>query len=136
MPAITQLELQNFKSFPALTLHFDPGTNVLIGDNATGRSSVLGEDQGLYVYQNLTQAAGDGLRVAIVPLIEDFGPTILELLRTNKESFPFEYYTVQFSTFSGAPHVRYRRPVKHLLIDSSRIDTEYAAGEYTRTVFG
>ncbi|MCF5651429.1 AAA family ATPase [Pseudomonas syringae] len=188
MPAITQLVLQNFKSFPALTLNFDPGTNVLIGDNETGKSSVLlaldlalsasrsrvetigyealfsqaavkkflsgparldllpevivdvfledGEDQGLYGYQNLTQAAGDGLRMAIVPLIEDFGPTILELLRTNKESFPFEYYTVQFSTFSGAPHVSYRRPVKHLLIDSSRIDTEYAAREYTRTVFG
>lgn len=74
--------------------------------------------------------------MVIVPLVEEFGPTILELLHTNKDSFPFEYYTVQFSTFSGAPHVSYRRPVKHLLIDSSRIDTEYAAREYTRTVFG
>lgn len=61
---------------------------------------------------------------------------MLELLSANKDSFPFEYYAVQFSTFSGAPHVSYRRPVKHLLIDSSRIDTEYAAREYTRTVFG
>lgn len=188
MPAITQLVLQNFKSFSQLTLHFDAGTNVLIGDNETGKSSVLlaldlalsasrsrvetigyeallnqaavkkflagparldllpevivdvfledGADQGLYGYQNIVGTDSDGVRMAIVPLVEEFGPTILELLQTNKDSFPFEYYTVHFSTFSGAPHVSYRRPVKHLLIDSSRIDTEYAAREYTRTVFG
>lgn len=41
MPAITQLVLQNFKSFSELTLLFDAGTNVLIGDNETGKSSVL-----------------------------------------------------------------------------------------------
>jgi predicted ATPase len=188
MPTITKLVLHNFKSFCDLTLQFDAGTNVLIGDNETGKSSVLlaldlalsasrsrvetigyeallnqsavrkflagparldllpevivdvfleaGDDQGLYGRQNSTGADSDGLRMAIVPLVEDFGGTILELLRDNKESFPYEYYAVQFSTFSGAPHVSYRRPVKHLLIDSSRIDTEYAAREYTRTVFG
>lgn len=188
MPAITQLVLQNFKSFPKLTLHFDAGTNVLIGDNETGKSSVLlaldlalsasrsrvetigyeallnqsavrtflagprrldllpevivdvfledGKAEGLYGYQNLAETDSDGIRMAIVPLIEEYRPTILELLAANKDSFPFEYYTVQFSTFSGAAHVSYRRPVKHLLIDSSRIDSEYAAREYTRTVFG
>lgn len=41
MPAIKKLVLQNFKRFDALTLQFDPGTNVLIGDNETGKSSVL-----------------------------------------------------------------------------------------------
>lgn len=188
MPAVKKLVLQNFKRFDALTLQFDPGTNVLIGDNETGKSSVLlaldltlsasrsrietigydalinqgavekflagparldllpevvvdvfleeGDDQGFFGTQNLAGAETDGLRMTIVPLVEEFGPTILELLRDNKDSFPYEYYTVQFSTFSGAPHVSYRRPVKHLLIDSSRIDTEYAAREYTRAVFG
>lgn len=188
MPAIKKVVLENFKSFDVLTLQFDPGTNVLIGDNETGKSSVLlaldltlsasrsrvenigyeallnqsavqkflagplklellpqvivdvfleeGDDQGFYGTQNLLGTKTDGLRMAIVPLVEEFGPTIVELLKANKDSFPYEYYTVQFLTFSGAPHVNYRRPVKHLMIDSSRIDTEYAAREYTRAVFG
>lgn len=188
MPAIKKVVLENFKSFDALTLQFDPGTNVLIGDNETGKSSVLlaldltlsasrgrvetigyealfnqgavqkflagpltldrlpqvvvdvfleeGDDQGLYGTQNLLGTQTDGLRMSFIPLFEEFGPTIVELLKANKDSFPYEYYTVQFSTFSGAPHVSYRRPVKHLMIDSSRIDTEYAAREYTRAVFG
>lgn len=41
MPVITKLILQNFKQFPALEMDFAPGTNVLIGDNETGKSTVL-----------------------------------------------------------------------------------------------
>lgn len=187
MPAIKKIVIQNFKSLEDLTLEFDPERNVLIGDNETGKSSVLlaldlvlsasrsrvetigfeallnqgavqkflegpatldllpavivdvfleeGDDQGFHGTQNVLGTQTDGLRMAIVPLIEEFGQTIVDLLRANQDSFPFEYYSVQFSTFSGAPHVSYRRPVKHLMIDSSRIDNEYAAREYTRAVF-
>ncbi|WP_122308593.1 ATP-dependent nuclease [Pseudomonas amygdali] len=187
MPVITKVMLQNFKKFEALTLDFDKGINVLIGDNETGKSSVLlaldltlsasrsrvetigyealltqsavdafqrgpkrldllptlvvcvflqeGDDQGYYGYQNLANDATDGLQMKISPLLEEYGPTILQLLNDDPNNFPYEYYTVKFSTFSGDPHVGYRRPVKHLLLDSSRIDSEYAAREYTRTVF-
>mgnify|MGYP003108457876 FL=1 len=188
MPAIKKIVLKNFKIFDDMTLEFDLGKNVLIGENETGKSSVLlaldlalsasrsrvetigyeallnqgavkkflagpatldllpvvivdvfleeGDDQGLYGTQNVLGTQTDGVRMEIVPLIEEFGQTIVDLLKANKDCFPFEYYSVQFSTFAGAPHVSYRRPVKHLMIDSSRIDSEYAAREYTRTVFG
>lgn len=187
MPAIKKLMLQNFKKFDSLMLEFDAGVNVLIGDNETGKSSVLlaldlalsasrsrvetigyesilaqaavrafkrgprtldllptlivdvfleeGDDQGFYGTQNLAGAMTDGLRMEIAPLIEEFGTTILQLLREDPDNFPYEYYAVKFSTFSAAPHVSYRRPVKHLMLDSSRIDSEYAMREYTRTVF-
>lgn len=187
MPAIKKVVLQNFKKFGTLTLEFDSGVNVLIGDNETGKSSVLlaldlalsasrsraetlgfesliaqsavqklqqgaktlellptlivdvyleeGEDPALYGTQNLTGTMTDGIRMEVAPLLEEFGPTILQLLKDDPDNFPYEYYTVKFSTFSGAPHVSYRRPLKHLLLDSSRIDSEYAAREYTRTVF-
>lgn len=187
MPAIKKVMLQNFKRFELLTLEFDGGVNVLIGDNETGKSSVLlaldltlsasrsrvetigyesllaqsavrvfqqgprrleqlpvlvvdvflaeGDDPGLYGTQNLAGAMTDGIRMEIAPLIEEFGPTIIELLQEDRDNFPYEYYAVKFSTFSGGQHVSYRRPVKHLMLDSSRIDSEYAAREYTRTVF-
>lgn len=41
MPAIKKMMLQNFKKFGSLTLEFEAGINVLIGDNETGKSSVL-----------------------------------------------------------------------------------------------
>lgn len=187
MPTIKKVVLRNFKSFRDLTLSFDPGTNVLIGDNETGKSSVLlaldltlsasrsrvetigyetllnrsairhflsgprtidqlpslivdvflteGTDQGFYGTQNLLGAETDGLRMEIVPLVEEFGPTIVQLLKDDEQNFPYEYYAVKFWTFAAAPHVSYRRPVKHLLLDSSSIDSEYAAREYTRTIF-
>jgi DNA repair ATPase RecN len=41
MPVITSLMLRNFKKFDSLTLNFEPGRNVLIGDNESGKSSIL-----------------------------------------------------------------------------------------------
>ncbi|POF88343.1 AAA family ATPase [Pseudomonas putida] len=41
MPAITKLILKNFKQFPELDMDFNPGKNILIGDNETGKSTVL-----------------------------------------------------------------------------------------------
>ena len=155
MPAIKKIVLKNFKIFDDMTLEFDLGKNVLIGENETGKSSVLlaldlalsasrsrvetigyeallnqgavkkflagpatldllpvvivdvfleeGDDQGLYGTQNVLGTQTDGVRMEIVPLIEEFGQTIVDLLKANKDCFPFEYYSVQFSTFAGAP---------------------------------
>lgn len=41
MPAITHLMLRNLRKFHSLRLNFQPATNVLIGDNECGKSSVL-----------------------------------------------------------------------------------------------
>ncbi|HIG8735328.1 TPA: ATP-dependent nuclease, partial [Klebsiella pneumoniae] len=46
-----------------------------------------------------------------------------------------EYYSVRFSTFSGGHFASFRRYLRHLLLDSARIDNEHAAQEYTRTVY-
>lgn len=41
MSVIKRLILQNFKRFSMLDLSFTPGRNVLIGDNESGKSSIL-----------------------------------------------------------------------------------------------
>jgi len=41
MPAIKKIVIKNFKRIADLTLEFDPDKNILIGDNETGKSSVL-----------------------------------------------------------------------------------------------
>lgn len=41
MPVITRLMLQNFKKFPRLDLFFNADRNIFIGDNESGKSSIL-----------------------------------------------------------------------------------------------
>lgn len=187
MPAITKLMLRNFKQFPELEMDFNPTKNVLIGDNETGKSTVLlaidlvnsasrsrvetlglealinrqavmdflsgekkisglpevlvdlfledGDDPYFHGKQNQLGDNYDGIRMRIaVP--DDYHLAIKQMLEHDPQNFPFEYYTVTFHTFAGEGFNSYRRPLRHLHLDSSRIDSEYAAREYTRTVFG
>lgn len=186
MTVITKLVLQNFKKFDRLELEFDPGTNILIGDNEAGKSTVLlaldlvlgasrsrveaigietlfskaavdaflaGEKKLEYLPKmfvevwlneggnfelngklNSRKIEADGLRMEIAH-VEEYGKAILEVLRDEQPNFPFEYYGIKFNTFSGEPLVTFKRPLKHLALDSSRIDSEHAVREYTRAVF-
>lgn len=76
----------------------------------------------------------DGLRLECVP-DDALGKEIIDALADAQHNFPFEYYAFNFITFAGQAYSAYKRPVRHLLIDSSRIDGDYAAKEYTRSVF-
>lgn len=187
MPHIRKLILQNFKQFGRLDLDFDRRHNILIGDNETGKSSVLlamdlalsgsrtrvenigfdalfcksvieafldsadrrldqlptlvvdvfleeGQDQGLYGVGNLEGRETDGIRMAIEP-VQDYGAQIQASLDQPGRNFPFEYYTVRFQTFARNTYASFNRPVRHLMLDSSRIDSDYAAREYIRAVY-
>ncbi|WP_186148001.1 ATP-dependent nuclease [Burkholderia gladioli] len=76
----------------------------------------------------------DGLRMTFEPIL-DFSKDIAEALKEDPANFPFDYYGVQFYTFAGEVYSNVKRHVRHLSIDSSKIDSEYAAREYTRSVF-
>lgn len=76
----------------------------------------------------------DGLRMSLDPIL-DFSKDIAGALKEDPTNFPFEYYGVQFYTFAGDAYSNVKRHVRHLAIDSSKIDSEYAAREYTRSVF-
>jgi predicted ATP-dependent endonuclease of OLD family len=41
MPLITRLMLQNFKKFPELGLRFTHDRNILVGENESGKSTIL-----------------------------------------------------------------------------------------------
>lgn len=186
MTAITTLNLKNFKKFSKLTLKFDAGLNILVGDNEAGKSSALqaldlvlsgsrskAESVGL---ENLLNRAAvdaflagerkftdlpvlqvevfltagmrpelngvnnsmgkefDGLLFEYAP-VDAYSKDITEALRAAPNTFPYEYYAARFATFAGDPFSGVKRYLRHLVIDSSRIDNDYAAREYTRSVF-
>ncbi|WP_321886450.1 ATP-dependent nuclease [Paraburkholderia bannensis] len=76
----------------------------------------------------------DGVRLICGP-VDDYTRDIADALKDRNSSFPFEYYGIQFKTFGGHTIHPYRKPLKHLLIDSSQINNEYATREYTRSMY-
>jgi predicted ATP-dependent endonuclease of OLD family len=60
---------------------------------------------------------------------------IEEILSADNPCFPFEYYISSFKTFSGESYTGYKKFLKHLLIDNTRISNEYAVNDYIKTAY-
>lgn len=76
-----------------------------------------------------------GIKMVCKP-IDDYSQAIEQILKKKEhDSFPFEYYAVHFQTFTDSTVFPYAKPLKHLLIDSSQINGEYATREYTRSMY-
>lgn len=186
MKKIVKLKLQNFKRFTTLEIDFDPEVNILIGDNESGKSTILSainlvlsgsrskvEGLGLESLFNSAIVANflasdkayeklphlfveiylndqnnpdingknnserrvcDGLRLECIPN-EELGREIREVLQQEEPSFPYEFYNINFYTFSGEAYTGYRKFVRHLLIDNSQVSSEYAVREYVRDMY-
>jgi len=94
-------------------------------------------DSGIHDFNgncNLKHQTCDGLKLeCCIP--DESTPAVRDLLRDCDAPFPYEYYVPRFTTFSGAPYFGFRKHVRHLLVDSSRIDSDHAVREYTKTLF-
>jgi len=75
-----------------------------------------------------------GIKMVCKP-IDEYTREIQEVLLEEHESFPFEYYGIHFLTFTDKAFFPYKKPLNHLLIDSSQINNEYATREYTRAMY-
>jgi putative ATP-dependent endonuclease of the OLD family len=76
----------------------------------------------------------DGLRIVIEP-DDELSKEIGEILTQTENNFPYEYYKINFFTFSGERYTGYKKYIKHLVIDSSQINNEYATREYIKNVY-
>lgn len=84
---------------------------------------------------NSDEVTCHGLKVVCEPMTEEYGQEIENALANEQAIFPFEYYNVQFSTFSGQLYTQNRRFLNHILIDSSQIGTEFATRQYTKSLY-
>jgi putative ATP-dependent endonuclease of the OLD family len=66
---------------------------------------------------------------------DEYTKEIQAILSEQHDSFPFEYYGIYFQTFTDEAITPYKKPIKHILIDSSQINNEYATREYTRSMY-
>lgn len=187
MTSIRKIKLHNFKRFGDAEISFDDKVSLLIGDNESGKSSVLQaidlvaggstskvQTIGLESLFNASVVDGflsgakkiedlpimwvelflpeqgnpdlngknhsekshacDGLRMICEPR-DDLSAEIKDILAKADANFPFEFYGVKFLTFSGQSYTGYRKYLRHMLLDSSLINNEYATREYIKTVY-
>ena len=76
----------------------------------------------------------DGISLKIRP-DEDFIKVITESLSKENAVFPFEYYKCVFKKFSDDSYNNYKKPIKHIVIDSSNISSEYHMKEYVLSLY-
>lgn len=96
-------------------------------DDLPGRHDLDGRN-------NSKGADHSGIKMVCKP-VDEYTKDIQAILADKHENFPFEYYGVHFLTFTDEAVVPYKRPLRHLLIDSSQINNEHATREYTRSMY-
>lgn len=186
MGYITKIKLQNFKRFQSLSLRVNENLNVFVGDNESGKSTILDavnitlsgkrkkietlDLEALFNYdviktfltterkyeelpilfielyfneQNNPDLNGinnsdniecDGVRFECGPN-DGLSKEIKEILTNPIPIFPFEFYEINYSTFSGDIYSGYKNYLKHLSIDHSQIGNEYALREYIKSMY-
>ncbi len=77
----------------------------------------------------------DGLQMVCCPN-DELSSDIQEILNQSDDNFPYEYYTVRFTTFQGDGYTGYRKFLRHILLDTSLVSSDYAAKEYVSDMYG
>jgi len=182
---ITKLRAYNYKKFEFIEINFKENINVIIGDNESGKSSILlaidlvlsgsrskiesigldtlfnnniiqtffqtntfdtlpkltielyfdnlGDDE-FWGRNNSLNTDSYGVSLVCAPILEH-SKDISLILQDKTQNFPFEYYSISFIKFSGAPYHGFRKDFKHLLLDSTLINNDYATNAYIKTIY-
>ena len=83
---------------------------------------------------NLDSRTCDGSRLICEPNL-DYTSEITDALNTNADYFPYDYYTIRFSTFADEPYTGYKKKLRSIMIDSTRMSSEYATNDYVRRMY-
>ncbi|WML52198.1 AAA family ATPase [Neobacillus sp. PS3-12] len=86
--------------------------------------------------KNSSNTEKNGLMMRICPN-DDFSELIKESLEKTSV-FPFEYYSVEFNTFSDRAYSSYRKYpnyIKHSYLDSSQVNSNYAMKDYINRIY-
>ena len=183
---ITKIRLINYKRFRDYTIEPNRQTNILVGDNEVGKSTVLdaidivasgnvrrveaiGIDKllnidavqqfhaGEHNYKLLPKLTVElyldgsldymmngrnnsdgitcyGIRLVCEPNC-DYLSEITESLNDQDDYFPYDYYSVRFSTFADEGYTGYKKKIRSVLIDSTNMSSEYATNDFIKRMY-
>ncbi|MDO5575963.1 MAG: AAA family ATPase [Fibrobacter sp.] len=76
----------------------------------------------------------DGIRMVCSPN-EDYQSEITEALNEQPDYFPYDYYTVRFSTFADEGYTGYKKKIRSILIDSTNMNSDYATNDFVKRMY-
>lgn len=83
---------------------------------------------------NTDELVCDGIRMVCAPN-PDYRTEISEAISTYHDYFPYDYYTIRFSTFADQEYTGYKKKIRCAMIDSSNMNSEYATNEFVRKMY-
>ncbi len=76
----------------------------------------------------------DGIRLVCEPN-PDYRTEIINALSAHADYFPYDYYSVRFSTFADEGYTGYKKKLRCAMIDSSSMSSEYATNDFVRRMY-
>lgn len=76
----------------------------------------------------------DGIRLVCQPN-PDYRSEITAVLSAESGYFPYDYYSIRFSTFADEGYTGYKKKIRNIFIDSSTMDSEYATTDFVRRMY-
>lgn len=76
----------------------------------------------------------DGIRLICEPN-SDFQNEITESMREQPDYFPYDYYSVRFSTFADEGYTGYKKKLRSILIDSTNMSSDYATNDFIKRMY-
>ena len=92
-------------------------------------------EEGLDGNENSIGTPAYGIRMSFEP-DQALSRQTQAVLQIQNASFPFEFYTISFTTFSGESYNGYTKKVKTIFLDNSTIGNEYALNDFISTIYG
>ena len=83
---------------------------------------------------NTDQAKCDGIRLVCAPN-PDYRTEITDALTTHPHYFPYDYYSIRFSTFADEGYTGYKKKLRVAMIDSANMNSEYATNDFVRRMY-
>lgn len=76
----------------------------------------------------------DGIRLICAPN-PDYRTEIVDALSVHTDYFPYDYYSVRFTTFADEGYTGYKKKIRCAKIDSSNMNSEHATNDYIRRMY-
>ena len=76
----------------------------------------------------------DGIRMVCEPNL-DYQTEITESLQEQVDYFPYDYYSVRFSTFADEGYTGYKKKLRSILIDSANMSSDYATNDFVKRMY-
>ena len=83
---------------------------------------------------NTDNVTCDSIRLVCAPN-PDYQTEIADSMKEDPDYFPYDYYSIRFSTFANEGYSGYKKKLRSILIDSTNMDSEYATTDFIKRMY-